>query len=96
MPLVIEGNLVQFQEVCAVEDAMPLLDCLRTQDGVGVDLGGCTYLHTALLQLILLARPSIARAPTDPFLSRWLAPLTTWDRAGDLSSAKPEVQVGER
>jgi hypothetical protein len=94
MPLLFEGELVRFQDVCAVEEAMSLVERLRNHERAAVDLGGCTYLHTALLQLLLLARPTIAHAPTDPFLSRWLTPLTTCDRADDLSSAKPDV--GER
>ncbi len=78
MPLVFEGPRVRFEDVCTVEDAMPLIEHLRNTDAVEVDLADCAYLHTALLQLLLIARPRILAMPTDPFLGRWIAPMLAW------------------
>ena len=72
MPLVFTGNLLRFEDACTVEDATEFIEYLRNSESPEVDLSGCTYLHTALLQLLLLARPRIAAAPTDPFLARWV------------------------
>jgi hypothetical protein len=75
MPLVFTGARVRFEEVCTVEDALPLLEFLKGSDAPEVDLSTCTYLHTALLQLLLAARPGMAAPPTDPALERWISPL---------------------
>ena len=85
MPLVFTEARVRFEDVCTVEDALPLLEFLKGIDAPEVDLSACTYLHTALLQLLLAARPGMAAQPTDPALARWVAPLLT--QAGDETGA---------
>jgi hypothetical protein len=40
-----------------------------------IDLSNCAYLHTALLQLLLTARPKVAAAPADSPLARWILAL---------------------
>jgi len=71
MPLVLTETSARFEDVCTVEDAMEFIEYLRKNDAASVDLSACTYLHTALLQLLRLARPRITAAPADPFLARW-------------------------
>lgn len=93
MPLVFTGTQVRFEDVCAVEDAMGLVEYLRDNEAPEVDLSGCTYLHTALLQLLLLARPNIAAAPTDPFLARWIGCGSEMRAAHSPSFAEPEIQA---
>jgi hypothetical protein len=83
MPLVFTEARVSFEEVCTVEDALPLLEFLKGSDAPEVDLSACTYLHTALLQLLLAARPRIAVPPADPALARWVAPLLSGEPDGD-------------
>lgn len=75
MPLVFTEAHARFEDVCTVEDALPLLEFLKGSAAPEVDLSACTYLHTALLQLLLAARPRMAAPPTDPSLVRWVAPL---------------------
>ncbi len=75
MPLVFEGPQVRFEDVCTVEDALPFIEHLRTSGAAEIDLADCVYLHTALLQLLLIVRPTILAMPTDPFLARWITPL---------------------
>jgi len=75
MPLVFTETEARFEDVCTVEDALPLLEFLKNSDAPQVDLSACTYLHTALLQLLLSARPRIAAPPADPSLARWVEPL---------------------
>jgi hypothetical protein len=77
MPLVFTETLVRFESVCTVEDALPLLEFLKGSAMPEVDLLACTHLHTALLQLLLAARPRLASPPADPALARWVAPLLT-------------------
>jgi hypothetical protein len=75
MPLTFAETLVRFEGVCCVEEALPLLEHCRDTRAPKVDLADCTYLHTALLQVLLLVRPLVTVLPADPFLARWLAPL---------------------
>ena len=75
MPLIVTEQQARFEEVCTVEDALPLLEFLKNSDTPEVDLSACTYLHSALLQLLLTARPRMTVSPADPFLARWVAPL---------------------
>lgn len=69
------GGTARFEGVCAVDEALPLAEWLEEAAEPRVDLGACTELHTALLQLLLAARPAVAVPPEDPFLRRWVAPL---------------------
>ena len=71
MPVVLTGTSVRFEDVCTVEDAMEFIEYLRSNETPEVDLSACTYLHTALLQLLFHAHPRITAAPADPFLARW-------------------------
>jgi len=82
MPLVLTETSARFEEVCTVEDAMEFIEYLRRNEAASVDLSACTYLHTALLQLLRLARSRITAAPTDPFLARWADCGITTDSAG--------------
>jgi hypothetical protein len=77
MPLVFTETLACFDGVCSVEEALPLLEFLRGNETPRVDLSACTYLHTALLQLLLTALPQMELPPADPDLARWVAPLPT-------------------
>jgi hypothetical protein len=75
MPLVFTERQVSFEDVCTVEDALPLFEFLKTAEASAIDLSACTYLHTALLQLLLTARPLVTALPADPGLARWIASL---------------------
>jgi len=75
MPIRYEDGLARFEGACAVDEALPLAEWLEATPGARVDLAGCAELHTALLQLLLAARPGLAAAPEDAFLRRWVAPL---------------------
>jgi len=74
MPIAIEGDLVRLEGVCPVEDAMPLIEFLRQESSPRLDLSQCTYLHTALWQLLSLGPAKLEAPPSDPFLARWLVP----------------------
>lgn len=75
MPIRYEGDLARFEGACAVDEALPLAEWLETAGNARVDLAACAALHTALLQLLLVARPAVAAPPEDAFLRRWVAPL---------------------
>ena len=74
MPFKFAKTTVTAEESCTVEDALPLLEFLQAHRGARVDLGACTHLHTAVLQVLLAARPKITTFPREAFLARWLLP----------------------
>ncbi len=56
---------------CPVEDAETLLQLLQAQPAGPIDWSACTRLHTAVLQVLLAAAPSIRGECGDPFVARW-------------------------
>lgn len=77
MPVTVTGRSARFDGVCTVEEALPLLEFLRNSVDPEVDLSSCTWLHTALVQLLLIAVPQMAALPADPVLARWVTPVLT-------------------
>jgi hypothetical protein len=75
VPVTLSRNVATLSGVVSVDDAEPLAQWLRDTARPKVKLAGCIHLHTAVLQALLAARPSIASAPTEPFLARWIFPL---------------------
>ena len=57
------------------EDAEALLAWVRTQRRPAVHLGHCQSLHTAVLQVLLAARPTVKVPPAEPRLASLLAGL---------------------
>ena len=72
MPIRFEGSTVYCQGECMVEDALPLLEFLRTHEGVRVDMGDCTYAHTAVLQALAAATKEL-KLPASPEMARWVS-----------------------
>ena len=72
MPFNFAKNTATAGESCTVEDALPLLEFLIANRGAKVDLGPCANLHTAVLQVLLAAKPKIIALPREAFLLRWL------------------------
>ncbi|PKU26612.1 hypothetical protein [Telmatospirillum siberiense] len=72
MPFTFTKNTVTAKETCTVEDALPLLEFLQSHPHAKINLGPCDHLHTAILQVLLAARPQITQMPGDPPLAHWL------------------------
>ncbi len=68
------GRIV-LEAACAADDAEPLHQLLEAASGAEVDWQGCDEAHTAVIQLLLVARPVIRDPPRSPFLRRWIAPI---------------------
>lgn len=75
MPIRFEGETARFDGACTVDEAIPLAEWMEATDAPRVDLGPCTGLHTALLQVLMAARATVAADPEDAFLKAWVAPL---------------------
>ena len=72
MPIEFKRNRVIFREEVRVEEAEALLEVLQKKPSTKVDLATCTHLHTANLQVLMVARPRIDSWPQDPELRTWL------------------------
>lgn len=77
MPVRFGKNTVTVEGVCAVEDALPLLEYLQAHPQAKVALRACTALHTAALMVLLAVRPKITSLPEEAFLRRWIGPALT-------------------
>ena len=75
MTISVEGPYIRLEGVLRVEDAEPLVVALQTSPGSQVDLSVCDDLHAAVLQALLIFRPTIVGLAENPALSAWLSPL---------------------
>jgi hypothetical protein len=66
---------VVIDDVCGVEDALPLLEFLQSHRAAHIDMQACTNLHSAVLQVAMAAADRITVLPEEDFLRRWLTPL---------------------
>jgi hypothetical protein len=58
---------------CPVDDAEPLLQMLLETPAAVVDWRTCQSPHTAVVQVILAARPALTGPCGDAWTERWLA-----------------------
>jgi hypothetical protein len=72
MPIQYNQGEVVFDGRCEVEEADVLLEWLRRTPEPRACLGTCTDLHTALAQLLIVAKFRIAVRPADPLLAACL------------------------
>jgi hypothetical protein len=66
-----DGTIVLFGG-CSVDEAEPLHRMLLSDRSAKLDWTRCTHLHSAILQLILAAQPSLIGPCGDPFVARWI------------------------
>jgi hypothetical protein len=65
-------EVVRMREVVSVEEAEDILRWLEGKERPRIDLGCCTHLHAAVLQLLMATRPRVIEWPRDPDLRAWL------------------------
>ena len=68
-------GVIQLQGDCPLEDAEALLQRLSRDPSAKVDWTACTHIHTAVVQIMIAARPPVVGSPTDHFIRRHLAGL---------------------
>jgi hypothetical protein len=68
----VDGRIV-LEGACPVEDAEPLLQLLQATPDADCDWTTCGPLHSAVVQVILVARPRLIGPCGDPWLDKWLA-----------------------
>ena len=72
MAIAFKKTKAVFKDIVGVEEAEILLEWLHNHPKGKIDLSSCTHLHTATLQVLMAARPSITALPPDPHLAGWL------------------------
>lgn len=75
MALDTSGAVIRLSGHCPVEEAEPLLDALRLNPDAIVDLTGAAWVHTAVLQVLLAAAPSLRGRPAGLVAAACLAAL---------------------
>jgi hypothetical protein len=73
--MVSPDGVILLQSPCVLEDAELLLRRLSDDPDARVDWTGCGCVHTAVIQVLMAARPQIVGCPTDIFIRRHLMSL---------------------
>lgn len=60
---------------CTLDDAEPLREHLSAAPRSPVEWGRCEYLHCAVLQVLIAARPQMRGTPRSEFLNVHIRPL---------------------
>jgi hypothetical protein len=60
---------------CGAEDAEVLQRHLLAAPGSTVEWAGCKYLHSAVIQVLLVGGPRVEGTPDDAFLTAHIAPI---------------------
>jgi hypothetical protein len=63
---------LQLSEHVGIDDVESLVEAMATAPSAALDLARCTHLHTAVVQLLMVAARPIVAWPTDPGLAAWL------------------------
>ncbi len=56
-----------------VEEALLLLEFLRSHRGARVDMTDCVYVHTAVLQVLAAAAAKNLILPASPAMANWVS-----------------------
>jgi hypothetical protein len=81
--LAADGTIL-LEGICPVDDAELLRQLLLRNPTADVDWRGCEHAHTAILQVLLVAKPKILGPAGAVFLEDWLYPiLSRWGLSRD-------------
>lgn len=67
-----ETGTIRLERRCPVDEAEPLLRLLQDNPSAELDWTQCSHLHTAVLQVILAAKPTVTGPCGDPILARFM------------------------
>ena len=66
-----DGNII-LEGDCRIEEAEALLQMLLATPGAPVDWTRCGQLHSAVVQVIVTAKPTLVGPCGDPWLRQWM------------------------
>ena len=67
-----DARTVVLKGTCAADEAEVLLQLLVETPGAAVDWTRCEHLHTAVMQIILAAKPRLIGPCGDAWVEKWL------------------------
>ena len=68
------GEIV-LEGTCSSEDAEVLLQSLTSTPTARVDLRACEFAHSAVIQVLMAAKPKLLGPPAGPGLRDWVYPI---------------------
>ena len=74
MTVRVADNTVVLEGECSLEDADRLQQALLAHPEASVDWRKCSGAHTAVVQVLLAARPAVWGLPQGPALRRFVSP----------------------
>ena len=80
-----DDGMIELSGTCVSADAEPLLQLLLTTPGATVDWRDCRGAHTAVIQVLMAARPRLLGPAADPHLEEWVAPAVASASPGGVS-----------
>jgi hypothetical protein len=66
MSVRVADGVIILEGACPVDEAESLLELLLANPGAPVDWSACGHLHTAVVQVLLAARPAMEGEPAPP------------------------------
>jgi hypothetical protein len=72
--LAADGTIL-LEGICPVDDADLLRQLLLRNPTAHVDWRGCEHAHTAILQVLLVAKPKMSGPAGAAFLEDWMYPI---------------------
>ena len=68
-----EGT-IRLEGSCSIEDAESLVQLRLQHPAAPVDWSACDHAHTAVVQVLLVDKPTMKGPPADLFLKTWVEP----------------------
>jgi len=72
MPIKFIDAVARFEGQCRLEEANLLFEWLEQNPGAKIDMADCEHIHTALMQILMVAKPEVLAPPAHQFLRQWL------------------------
>ena len=69
-----EDGVIVLEGSCPVDDAEPLLQLLQASPAAACDWTRCDQLHTAVVQVLLVAGPRMTGPCGDAWIEQWFGP----------------------
>jgi hypothetical protein len=74
MAITFKGKTVTLSDIVTVEEAQALHELLLEKEDLRFDLRKARHVHTAVLQVLIAARPKVAHPFDDKFLCEFVLP----------------------
>jgi hypothetical protein len=68
-------GVIVLEGICPSEDAETLLQMLTTTVTAQIDLRGCEAAHSAVIQVLMAAKPKLLGPPAGSAFREWLYPI---------------------